>query len=109
MKAQFTNQARYSWGTGRQAKQAAQVFKAFENINQRFYSWKSIFRRWLRLARGQSFRGNLLGRLFHLFLISGIFFKLSVFQRDHAQKRVYPMKAGERELDGAPLPEGISV
>ena len=87
----------------------AQVFEAFQNINQRFYSWKSIFRRWLRLMRSQSFRGNLPGRLFHFFLISVIFFKLSVFQRDHAQKRVYPMKAGERDLGAAPLPEGISA
>jgi hypothetical protein len=59
--------------------------------------------------RGQSFRGNILGRLFHSFLISVIFFKLSVFQRDHAQKRVYPMKAREKMPEGSPLPDGILV
>ncbi|MEW5900608.1 MAG: radical SAM protein [Acidobacteriota bacterium] len=70
----------------------AQVFAAFRNINQRFYSWKSISKRWLRLVRKQSLKGNVCGRLFHAGLISVVFFKLSLFQRDHARKRVYPIQ-----------------
>jgi radical SAM superfamily enzyme YgiQ (UPF0313 family) len=66
-----------------------QVLAAFRNINRRFYSWKSILLRWLRLVRKQPLKGNTLGGLFHAALISVIFFKLSIFQRDHALKRVY--------------------
>jgi radical SAM superfamily enzyme YgiQ (UPF0313 family) len=75
-----------------------QVFEAFRKINKYFYSWKNIFKRWWRLIRKQSLKGDLLGKLFHTAVISVIFFKLSVFQRDHAQKRVYPMQAAEKEF-----------
>ncbi len=88
---------------------AAQVFEAFRKINQHFYSWKNIFRRWLRLIRKQSLRGNAAGKLFHAVLISLIFFKLSIFQRDHAQKRVYPMKARSQKAGKLPLAAGLSA
>jgi radical SAM superfamily enzyme YgiQ (UPF0313 family) len=87
----------------------AQVFGAFRNINQYFYSWKNIFKRWLRLMRKQSLRGNITAWLLHGALISVIFFKLSIFQRDHAQKRVYPMKARTEELGKLPLAAGLSI
>ena len=45
----------------------------------------------------QSPRGNLAGWLFHTAVISAIFFKLSIFQRDHARQRVYPMNALKAE------------
>jgi len=70
-----------------------QIFEAFRRINRRFYSWKSIAKRWWRLMKKQSPRGNLAGWLFHTAVISAVFFKLSIFQRDHAQHRVYPMNA----------------
>ncbi len=76
----------------------AQVFEAFRKINKHFYSWKNVFKRWLRLIRKQSLKGNLLSKLFHTAVISTIFFKLSIFQRDHAQKRVYPMQRAEKEF-----------
>jgi radical SAM superfamily enzyme YgiQ (UPF0313 family) len=75
-----------------------QVFEAFRKINKYFYSWKSILKRWWRLITKQSLKGNLLAKLFHTAVISVIFFKLSVFQRDHAQKRVYPMRNAEEEF-----------
>jgi radical SAM superfamily enzyme YgiQ (UPF0313 family) len=75
-----------------------QVFEAFRKINKYFYSWKSILKRWWRLMTKQSLKGNLLAKLFHTAIISVIFFKLSVFQRDHAQKRVYPMRTAEEEF-----------
>ena len=68
-----------------------EVFRAFRRINKYFYSWKSIFRRWLRFIKKQSFRGNLLWQVFRSLLLSVILLKLSIFQRDHAQKKVYPI------------------
>jgi radical SAM superfamily enzyme YgiQ (UPF0313 family) len=68
-----------------------EVFKAFHRINKYFYSWKSIFRRWLRFIKKQSFKGNLFWKVFRSLLLSVILLKLSIFQRDHAQKKVYPI------------------
>jgi len=76
----------------------AQVVEAFRRINEHFYSWKNILKRWGRLIAKQSLKGNLLSRLFHSAVISVIFFKLSVFQRDHARRRVYPMRAAHEEF-----------
>ena len=67
------------------------VFKAFQKINKHFYSWRSIFKRWWRFISKQSFRGNLLKQIFNSVLASSVLFKLSIFQRDHAQKKVYPV------------------
>jgi radical SAM superfamily enzyme YgiQ (UPF0313 family) len=75
----------------------AQVFDAFREINRHFYSLKSIFRRWWRLVTAQSWTGNPLSRLFHTAMISAVFFKLSIFQKDHAEKRVYDSSAAEAE------------
>jgi radical SAM superfamily enzyme YgiQ (UPF0313 family) len=75
----------------------AQIFEAFRRINRSFYSWTSILKRWWRLMRKQSPRGNLAGWILHTAVISAVFFKLSIFQRDHAQHRVYPMNALKAE------------
>lgn len=68
-----------------------QVFEAYRNINKHFYSWKNILKRWWRFITTMSSKGNLLWRLFRPLVLSFAFFKLSMFQRNHAQKRVYPI------------------
>ena len=74
----------------------ADVFEAFETINRVFYSWSAIARRWGRflgtyLAAGLRERGVLeVGRrLVRSGLLALIYFKLSVFQRHHAQHKVF--------------------
>ena len=67
------------------------VFSAFCSINEYFYSWKSILKRWFRFVIKQNKGRNLAYRIIQGMLLSMIFLRLSIFQRDHAQKRVYPM------------------
>ncbi|MFC1502324.1 B12-binding domain-containing radical SAM protein [bacterium] len=67
------------------------VIQAYEKINKHFYAWKSILKRWWRFIVKQSLRGHVLKGLFHSLLTSVILFKLNIFQRDHAQKKVYPV------------------
>jgi hypothetical protein len=67
------------------------VFSAFRHINEYFYSRKSILKRWLRFVLKQNKGRNVFRRIFRGVLLSMIFLRLSIFQRDHAQKRVYPM------------------
>ena len=74
---------------------AAEVFEAYQRINRYFYSWRSIFKRWWRFVSTMKSKGSLIWRVFRPLLLSVILFKLSVFQRDHAQKKVYPVTASE--------------
>ena len=70
-----------------------EVFEAFGRINKYFYSWKSILKRWWRFISTMSAGRNIFKWIFNSLLISFILFKLSIFQRDHAQKKVYPISA----------------
>jgi radical SAM superfamily enzyme YgiQ (UPF0313 family) len=70
-----------------------EVFEAFSRINKYFYSWKSIIKRWWRFISTMSAGRNIFKWIFNSLLISFILFKLSIFQRDHAQKKVYPISA----------------
>jgi radical SAM superfamily enzyme YgiQ (UPF0313 family) len=72
-----------------------EVFEAFRRINRHFYSWKSVVKRWWRFITVMKTKGSLGWRLFRPLLLSSILFKLSIFQRDHAQKKVYPVLASE--------------
>jgi radical SAM superfamily enzyme YgiQ (UPF0313 family) len=72
------------------------VFEAFEQINRTFYSRTAILRRWGRFLRAyldprpRSSRSAGPGlRLARSLLLSFIYFKLSVFQRHHAQNKVF--------------------
>ena len=66
-----------------------QVFETFKRLNRFFYSWPNIVKRWWRLVSTfwRNNKGN--NRLFRALVLSYIFFKVSVFQRDHAQQKVY--------------------
>jgi radical SAM superfamily enzyme YgiQ (UPF0313 family) len=70
---------------------ADDVYAAFHRINRIFYSWKNIVRRWWRLLSSYLGSRAAPSRLFHGLLMTYIFFKLSIFQRHHAQKKVYSL------------------
>jgi radical SAM superfamily enzyme YgiQ (UPF0313 family) len=66
------------------------VFDTFQKINRIFYSWKNILKRWWRFVSAYSGENDMLTMVFRTVFISYIFFKLSIFQKDHANQRVYP-------------------
>jgi radical SAM superfamily enzyme YgiQ (UPF0313 family) len=68
-----------------------QVFRAFRQINKVFYSWRNILRRLKRFLVAMDLNQNLLKKLFHSVLVSFILLKLSIFQRDHARKKVFSL------------------
>jgi radical SAM superfamily enzyme YgiQ (UPF0313 family) len=74
-----------------------QVFEVYKRINRHFYSWKNILKRWWRFISVQSFRGNIWWGLFRTLMLSFVIFKLSVFQKDHASKKVYPVIEAEEK------------
>ncbi|MCU0285682.1 MAG: B12-binding domain-containing radical SAM protein [Acidobacteria bacterium] len=75
------------------------IFKAYVNINKTFYSLKAISRRWIRLMAAMESKGNIFKNIFKRIFISAIFLKLSIFQKHHAKKRVYPIIHSSRELE----------
>ena len=70
---------------------AKDVFKAYRQINESFYSFKNIVRRWCRMAKAQLKYEISFKSLLRMLMTSFILFKLSIFQRDHAVKKVYPL------------------
>jgi len=64
------------------------VFEAFNNVNEHFYSRKSIFKRWLRFVTTMSYKKRFFHQVFRMLVQSMILLKLSWFQKHHAQERV---------------------
>ena len=77
-----------------------QIFEAFRRINRHFYSWRNILKRWWRIVLGYSKEENKMKRALGKIFISYIFFKLTTFQKDHAQHRVYPFSSSNPNHPG---------
>jgi len=65
-----------------------EIHTAYRNVNRVFFSWKNIFRRWMRFMTMQRKDSTSMQFALKLLVTTFIYFKLSVFQRDHAKKRV---------------------
>ncbi|MFX0195502.1 MAG: B12-binding domain-containing radical SAM protein [Candidatus Hodarchaeota archaeon] len=68
-----------------------EVFNIYRSINNHFYSWRNVIKRWWRFVTAQWSYGSILTRIFRTLLTSYILLKLSIFQKDHAEKKVYPL------------------
>jgi radical SAM superfamily enzyme YgiQ (UPF0313 family) len=76
---------------------AEDVATAFERINRVFYSWSGIAKRWWRFISAYLGTSWSLKKLTRSTLVSYVFFKISIFQRHHAQKKVYE-QVGDRAV-----------
>jgi len=65
------------------------VITAFQYINQYFYSWESIFKRWWRMVKSVAMQKYGLLRIPKIIILTIVLLKLSIFQRDHAIRKVY--------------------
>ncbi len=72
------------------------VFDAYERINRVFFSWSKILRRGWRLVWAYLRRGRGAVRFVRWPLIAFIFLKVSLFERDHAQQKVYAVSRRNR-------------
>lgn len=68
-----------------------EVFDAYKNINESFYSLKSTLRRLYRLIRVQIGIDHIFRRFINIAVSSMILIRLSIFQKDHAKQKVYPL------------------
>ncbi|MGE5807473.1 MAG: hypothetical protein ACM34M_16875, partial [Ignavibacteria bacterium] len=68
-----------------------EIYDAYRRVNKIFYAWKNILRRWLRIIRKlikEDFE-TIPEFLLKILIVTFIYFKLSIFQKHHAQKRVF--------------------
>ncbi len=77
---------------------AGEIHDAYREVTLGFYSWKNIFRRWLRFVRLQSVQESLPGFALKVLIATGVYFKLSVFQRHHALVRIKDTRVEEERL-----------
>ncbi len=75
------------------------VFDAFQRVNRTFYARGKTLRRWWRLVSAYRCATNPLQWCFHAGVLSYVFLKLSTFQRDHAEQRVYPLRGSSAFQD----------
>ncbi len=66
-----------------------QLLNAYFDNNKYYYNWPSIFRRWLRFAKSQPGLGLLPVSIIKSLISMSIYFKLSIFQKHHAERRVF--------------------
>lgn len=78
---------------------AEEVYSAYKRVNRIFYQWRGIARRWWKFMRLQRRQEYLHRFILRLFLSTFIYFKLSLFQRHHAQHRVFPSLASRKRKE----------
>ncbi len=65
------------------------IYDAYKKVNKIFYSWKNIIKRWIKFMSKQSIQESIPQFLLKIAVTTVIYFKLSIFQRHHAQMRVF--------------------
>ena len=80
-----------------------EIYAAYKGVNKAFYAWPNIVKRWWRFIKLQSVQESIPQFFLKAFLTSFIYLKLSIFQRHHAQHRVFPeiRTAGEHVQRGS--------
>jgi radical SAM superfamily enzyme YgiQ (UPF0313 family) len=69
-----------------------EIYAAYQRINKIFYSWRKIFNRWFKIVRMQSINESLSQFILKILVVTFVYFKLSIFQKHHAQHRVFNIK-----------------
>lgn len=88
-----------------------EIYEAYRRVTRIFFSWKNIVRRWLRFMRLQSVQESLPQFVLKILTTTFIYFELSVFQRHHAQQRIFREPRPERSTAGSAdaLHRGLEV
>ena len=77
-----------------------EIYSAYKKVNRRFYSPLKILKRWVKIIVEQSVNESHWKFIFKLFVLSFIYFKLSVFQWHHAKKRVFKKSGFSKSITG---------
>jgi radical SAM superfamily enzyme YgiQ (UPF0313 family) len=89
-----------------------QIYTYYRRVTRAFYTWPNILRRWVRFLGKQRINESLPQFFLKILLTTAVYFRLSIFQRHHAQKRIFPQLpsrqtgGGFEELGEAAAAEG---
>ena len=86
-----------------------EIYSAYKKINKIFYSWHKIFSRWFKIIRLQSVNESLYQFVLKILVITFVYFKLSLFQRHHARKRVCNKKNQPERMRANNVLEGVEI
>ncbi len=91
-----------------------EIYYEYQRVNKIFYSWHKIINRWIKIIRLQSIKESMPQFILKILVITFVYFKLSIFQRHHAQKRVFnrkenPKKLKEDLVEDESIKEKISI
>jgi len=78
-----------------------EIFDAYRRVNRIFYSWWAIVRRWWRFFRQQEKRESIAQFILKLVVTTIVYFEISIFQRHHAQHRVFVPLSGLQDAQRA--------
>lgn len=83
-----------------------EIYEAYRRINRIFYSPFKILKRWIKIITKQSIQESIPQFVLKVLVITFVYFKLSIFQRHHAQKRVFRKLNQKRNIFDLSLREG---
>jgi len=66
-----------------------EIYNVYTKINKIFYSPYKILKRWLKIIANQSFQESITQFILKILVLTFVYFKLSIFQKHHAQKRIF--------------------
>jgi radical SAM superfamily enzyme YgiQ (UPF0313 family) len=76
-----------------------EIYEAYRRVNKIFYSWKNIFRRWIKFVKKQSVQESVPQFILKILISTVIYFKLSIFQKHHAEERVFNKVESKKKSD----------
>ena len=83
-----------------------EIYESYRRINRIFYSPYKILKRWLKIITKQSIQESIPQFVLKILVITFVYFKLSIFQRHHAQKRVFKNLNQKKNILDFSLREG---
>jgi radical SAM superfamily enzyme YgiQ (UPF0313 family) len=66
-----------------------EIYEAYKKVNKEFFSAKNIVLRWLKIISNQLKEESIIQFALKIVVITFVYFKLSIFQKHHAKKRVF--------------------
>ena len=75
-----------------------EIYDAYKRVNKIFYSWKNIFKRWVIFISKQSAQESIPRFILKIVITTIIYYKLSIFQKHHAQARVFKKLKSSRNI-----------
>ncbi|MFC2083950.1 B12-binding domain-containing radical SAM protein [Bacteroidota bacterium] len=89
-----------------------EIYEAYKRVNKIFYSPRKILKRWIKIISKQRIKESIPQYILKILVLTFVYFKLSVFQRHHAIKRIFTNTVSEdirREKEVLNFPGVISI